>query len=121
MLYDDANIFARILRQDIPAKVIYENEVALSFYDVAPQAPVHALVIPKGPFVCVSHFLTQAASEEIVGFWHAVSETVKKLNLAPDGFRLISNEGTHGGQEVPHFHVHILGGAPLGPMLHTSS
>lgn len=114
--YDPQNVFARILRGEIPAKVAYENEHALAFHDVRPQAPVHLLVVPKGPYVSLDHFAAEAPAAEQAGFLAAVAE-VCRLEGLEAGFRAIANTRAHGHQEVPHFHVHILGGRPLGPML----
>ena len=114
--YDPQNIFARILRGEIPAKVVHENEHALAFHDVRPQAPVHVLVIPKGPYVSLDHFAAEATAIEQAGFLSAVAE-VCRITGVEDGFRAIANARHHGHQEVPHFHLHILGGRPLGPML----
>jgi histidine triad (HIT) family protein len=114
--YDDQNIFARILRGEIPAKLAFENEVALAFHDVRPQAPVHVLVIPKGPYVSLDHFAAGATAVEQAGFLAAIAE-VCRMNGLEQGFRAIANTREHGHQEVPHFHVHILGGRPLGPIL----
>lgn len=111
--YNDQNIFAKILRGEIPCKKIYESLYALGFYDAFPQAPIHALVIPKGSYICFDSFITQASEVEISGFFKAVGEVVRLLGLSEPGFRLVSNAREHGGQEVPHFHMHILGGAPL--------
>jgi len=115
--YDPANIFAKILSGDIPAKKIYEDEFSLAFHDIQPQAPVHALVIPKGDFVSSADFAANAPAELIVGFHRAVAHVAKELGLEETGYRLISNMGWNSHQEVPHYHVHILGGRPLGPML----
>lgn len=117
MAYDDGNIFARILRGEIPAKVLYEDEYALAFYDIHPQAPVHVLAIPKGPYVSLEDFSAHAPAELVTGFFRAVGEVARRLGLAEDGYRILANHGGHAGQEVPHFHVHIFGGRPLGPML----
>ena len=114
--YDDQNIFAKILRGEIPNKTVYENEHALAFEDIAPQAPVHVLVIPKGPYMSLDHFAQDASSEEHAGFMQAIAEVCRITGLA-DGFRGISNTREHGVQEVPHYHMHILGGRPLGRML----
>jgi histidine triad (HIT) family protein len=114
--YDPSNIFARILRGEIPSQTVFENETALAFNDVRPQAPVHILVIPKGPYVSIDHFAAEATAVEQAGFLAAVAEVCRMPQLEP-GFRCIANTRGIGGQEVPHFHVHILGGAPLGPML----
>ncbi len=115
--YDDNNIFAKILRGEIPNDTVYEDDHVLAFNDISPQAPVHVLVIPKGKYVSVSDFGAQAASEEITAFWRAVSKISTDLGLPESGFRTIANTGLNGGQEVPHFHVHILGGRKLGAML----
>lgn len=117
MAYDPGNIFARILRKEIPARTIYEDDFALAFHDIAPQAPIHVLVIPKGPYVSIADFGATASPEEITGFWRAVSKITKEQGLTREGFRLISNSGPNSGQEVPHFHVHLFGGAALGPLL----
>ncbi|RKK02295.1 HIT domain-containing protein [Pseudoroseomonas wenyumeiae] len=115
--YDDGNIFARILRGEIPARKVHEDDHALAFHDIAPQAPVHVLVIPKGPYVSAADFLTKADAETVAGFWRAVAEVARKLGLEDAGYRLLTNMGHDAGQEVPHFHVHVFGGGPLGPML----
>ncbi len=114
--YDDRNIFARILRGEIPNKTVLETPHALAFHDIAPQAPVHVMVIPKGPYVSLDHFARDATPDEQVGFFAAVAEVCEKLDLAP-GFRAIANTRGNGRQEVPHFHLHILGGTQLGAML----
>ena len=111
--YNDQNIFAKILRGEISSQKIYENAYALAFYDVFPKAAVHALVVPKEPYVCFDDFINKASDEEISGFFKVVGKTIKLLGIAEDGFRLVSNSGVHGGQEVPHFHMHILGGEKL--------
>jgi diadenosine tetraphosphate (Ap4A) HIT family hydrolase len=115
--YDDSNIFARILRGEIPAKKVHEDDHALAFHDIAPQAPVHVLVIPKGRYVSIADFSATATPDEITGFWCAVGQVAKALGLEPDGYRVLMNMGMHAGQEVPHFHVHICGGRPLGRMI----
>jgi diadenosine tetraphosphate (Ap4A) HIT family hydrolase len=117
MTYDTTNIFARILRGEIPNKTIYEDSYALAFHDIAPQAPVHALVIPKGAYIDILDFTRNAGAAEVAGFWQAVAATTAQLGLAENGFRMIANTGAHGGQEVPHFHVHILGGKTIGRMV----
>ena len=114
--YDPENIFAKILRGEIPNKTVYENDHALAFEDIAPQAPVHVLVIPKGPYMSLDHFSHEATAEEQVGFFQAVSEVCKKIGLE-NGFRAIANTREDGVQEVPHFHMHIIGGRSLGRML----
>jgi len=115
--YDDANIFARILRGDIPAKRVYEDAFALAFHDIAPQAPVHVLVIPKGAYVSWDDFSTRARDAEIAGFVRAVGHVAREHGLVEPGYRLLANVGGHGGKEVPHLHVNLFGGGPLGPML----
>ena len=115
--YDDSNIFARILRGEIPAKRVYEDEFALAFEDIAPQAPTHVLVIPKGRYVSWDDFSANAPDAEIAGFVRAVGKVARAHDLVAPGYRLLANVGAHGGQEVPHLHVHLFGGQPLGPML----
>lgn len=114
--YDDQNIFAKILRGEIPNNTVFENDHALAFNDIAPQAPVHVLVIPKGAYVSLDHFARDASVDEQAGFFAAVAE-VCKITGVDDGFRAIANTRTHGVQDVPHFHLHIIGGAQLGRML----
>ena len=115
--YDDNNIFARILRGEIPCGKVYEDEYALAFNDISPKAPVHILVIPKGRYISLADFGAKAAPEAIAGFFRAVAKIAAEKDLIESGFRTIANTGTNGGQEVPHFHVHILGGRALGPLL----
>ncbi len=119
--YDDQNIFAKILRGEIPNNTVFENDHALAFRDITPQAPVHVLVIPKGPYVNHDHFANEASDAEIVGYARAIGEVCKLMDVAPgdgqSGYRSIANSGDDGVQEVPHFHTHILGGRPLGRML----
>ncbi|KPL68529.1 hypothetical protein SZ64_10685 [Erythrobacter sp. SG61-1L] len=115
--YDDQNIFAKILRGEIPNRTVFEDEWALAFHDIAPQAPVHVLVIPKGAYVSWDDFSARAGAEEIAGFVRAVGHVARELDLVQPGYRLLANLGAHGGQEVPHLHVHLFGGQPLGPML----
>jgi histidine triad (HIT) family protein len=119
--YDDQNIFAKILRGEIPNKTVLETEHSLAFHDIEPQAPVHVLVIPKGPYVCYDHFALAATDAEIVDFTRAVGEICRLTGVEPgeggEGFRAITNAGDHGVQEVPHYHLHILGGRALGRML----
>jgi histidine triad (HIT) family protein len=114
--YDPSNIFARILRGEVPNNTVHENEHALAFHDVRPQAPVHVLVICKGPYVDLADFAANATAVEQAGFLAAVAE-VARIAGVDNGFRAIANAGPDSHQEVPHFHVHILGGRPLGPML----
>jgi diadenosine tetraphosphate (Ap4A) HIT family hydrolase len=115
--YDEGNIFARILRGEIPAKTVFENAHALAFHDINPQAPVHVLVIPKGAYVSMADFSANAPDALVTGFWRAVGEVAKQLGLEDGGYRILSNAGTDSHQEVPHLHVHIFAGRPLGPML----
>ena len=115
--YDDSNIFARILRGEIPCKRVYEDDFALAFHDINPQAAVHVLVIPKTQHVSLADFTATATPEQITGFFRAVGAVAKLLDLEAPGYRILANTGAHGHQEVPHFHVHIFGGHPLGPML----
>ena len=113
--YDPQNIFARILRGEIPNRTVYENAHALAFHDIRPQAPVHVLVIPKGPYVSLDHFAEAASAEEQAGFMAAVAE-VCRIAGVEGGFRAIANTREDGRQEVPHFHLHILGGRDMGAM-----
>lgn len=115
--YDPQNIFARILRGEIPSKRVHEDEFALAFHDISPLAPVHVLVIPKGAYVSAADFHATASDAEIAGFWRAVAKVATDLGLDASGHRLLANMGADGGQEVPHFHVHIFGGRPLGRMV----
>ena len=115
--YDESNIFARILRGEIPCAKVYEDEYALAFNDIAPQAPIHILVIPKGAYVSWDDFSARASAGEIAGFVRAVGRIAREAGLVEPGYRLLANVGAHSGQEVPHLHVHIFGGHPLGPML----
>ena len=115
--YDDTNIFARILRGELPAAKVYEDEHALAFNDISPQAPTHVLVIPKGPYVSWDDFSERASDAEIAGFVRAVGRIAREHGLVAGGYRLLANVGRNSGQEVPHLHVHILAGRPLGPML----
>src|SRR6478736_1855800 len=108
--YDDTNIFARILRGEIPSKKVYEDEFTLAFYDIAPQAPLHILVIPKGAYVSWDDFSSRAPDSEIAGFIRAVGHVARENNLVEPGYRLLANIGPHGGQEVAHLHVHLFGG-----------
>ena len=115
--YDPGNIFARILRGEIPARTVYEDEHALAFHDINPQAPVHILVIPRGAYVSWDDFSERAPAEEIAGFVRAVGRVARDQGLVAPGYRLLANVGRNSGQEVPHLHVHLFGGGPLGPML----
>jgi histidine triad (HIT) family protein len=119
--YDPANIFARILRGEIPNKTARESTHTLAFHDIRPQAPVHVLVIPKGAYVNFDHFAAEASAEEIADFHRTAAQVCRDLGIAPGegaaGYRTIANAGDDGHQEVPHYHLHILAGRPLGPML----
>ena len=115
--YDDSNIFAKILRGEIPCRKVYEDEWALAFHDINPLAPVHMLVIPKGPYVSWDDFSANAPGDEIAGFVRAVGKVARDQQLVVQGYRMLANTGKRAGQEVPHLHVHVLGGQPLGPML----
>lgn len=115
--YDDTNIFARILRGELPCRKLYDDEHALAFHDIAPLAPIHILVIPKGAYVSWDDFSAHASDAEIAGFVRAVGKVARDGKMVIQGYRLLANTGKRSGQEVPHFHVHIFGGQPLGPML----
>ena len=115
--YDSDNIFARILRGEIPCRKVYEDDHALAFHDINPQAPQHILVIPKGAYVSWDDFSERAGDAEIAGFVRAVGHVAREAGLVAPGYRLLANTGRDGHQEVPHLHVHIFGGRPLGPML----
>jgi histidine triad (HIT) family protein len=111
--YDSQNIFARILRGEIPCKKVYEDAFALAFHDIAPQAPTHVLVVPKGPYCSFADFSAEASQDEIAGFIRAVGKIARDLGLEASGYRLLANTG----EEVPHFHVHLFAGRPLGRMI----
>lgn len=115
--YNDQNIFAKILRGEIPANRVYEDEHSLAFHDINPQAPTHILVIPKGPYVSWDDFSARASDAEIMGFVRAVGRIAREAGLVAPGYRLLANTGPDSHQEVPHLHVHIFAGKPLGPML----
>ena len=115
--YNENNIFAKILRGEIPARTVFENDHALAFHDINPQAPVHVLVIPKGPYVSLADFATSAPDTLVTGFWRAVGEVARQLGLEEGGYRILANAGQDSHQEVPHLHVHIFAGKALGPML----
>ena len=115
--YDESNIFARILRGEVPAKRVMESEHCLAFHDINPIAPIHVLVIPKGAYVSWDDFAAKAADPEIADFTRTIAKVAASVGADSQGYRLLSNVGKRGGQEVPHLHVHIFGGAPLGPML----
>ncbi|RVV97035.1 HIT domain-containing protein [Mesobaculum littorinae] len=119
--YDDQNIFAKILRGEIPNDTVLETEHSLAFRDINPQAPQHILVIPKGAYVCHDHFAMEATADEIVDFVRVSGQICADLGVTPGaegpGYRVMANAGEHGHQEVPHYHLHIFAGRPLGPML----
>ncbi len=120
MIYDENNIFAKILRGEVACEKIYEDEYVLSFYDVNPQRKIHALVIPKGKYINLDDFNSKASEKEIVAYFKGISKVAKKLGISVDvgkGYRVISNLSEHGGQEVPHLHFHLLGGEKVGRML----
>ena len=117
--YDENNIFAKILRGEIPCNKVYEDDFALAFHDINPQAPTHILVIPKGPYVSFADFSEHAPVDLIAGFTRAVGKVARDLGLETPGYRLLFNAGQDAHQEVPHLHVHIFGGRRLGPMLLT--
>jgi diadenosine tetraphosphate (Ap4A) HIT family hydrolase len=117
MSYDPNNVFAKVLRGEIPCAKIYEDEHVLAFKDIRPQAKVHALVIPKAAYVSAQDFGEKASPEEIAAMHRAIAKIARELGIAESGYRLIANSGAHGHQEVPHYHVHILGGQPMGKMV----
>ncbi|MAN80936.1 MAG: histidine triad nucleotide-binding protein [Rhodospirillaceae bacterium] len=117
MAYDDSNIFARIIRGEIPCSTVYEDDHVLAFKDIQPQRRVHVLIIPKGHYVDMTDFSANASDAEIVAYTRAISRVAEKLGVAENGYRLITNTGVDGHQEVPHLHFHIVGGEPVGPML----
>ena len=117
MAYDPSNVFARILRGEIPCKKVYEDQWSLAFHDINPLAPVHVLVIPKGAYVSMADFSASASDAEVLGFFRAVGEVARQLGLDERGYRMLANHGVDAHQEVPHLHVHLFAGAPLGPML----
>ncbi len=115
--YDDSNIFARILRGELPSNKVYEDDCVLAFHDIHPLSPTHILVIPKGPYVSWDDFAEKASDAEIAGFVRAVGKIARDEDLVAQGYRVLANVGLNSGQEVPHLHAHIFGGRPLGPML----
>ena len=115
--YDKDNIFAKILRGELPCRKVYEDEHALAFHDINPLAPVHILVIPKGAYVSWDDFSERASEAEIAGFVRAVGKVARDAGMVVQGYRILANTGKRAGQEVAHLHVHIFGGEPLGPML----
>ena len=119
--YDENNIFAKILRSEIDCKKINENDYALAFLDINPQAPVHILIIPKNPYVDMYDFNKNGSSAEILGFWELLNCLIDNQGVKNNGFRIISNSGKNGNQDVPHFHLHLLAGKNLGKMIKLSS
>jgi diadenosine tetraphosphate (Ap4A) HIT family hydrolase len=117
MAYDVGNIFAKILNREIPCDIVYEDDHVLAFNDINPQRPVHVLVIPKGQYVSHDDFAANASDAEIAAFMRAVGQIARRCGIHETGYRLIANTGVNGGQEVPHYHVHIIGGAAVGPMV----
>ena len=115
--YDPTNIFARILRGEIPNKTVLETAHTLAFHDIHPQAPIHVLVIPKGPYVTFDHFAAEASSEELTDFHRTAASVCAMVGATEGGYRAITNAGANGLQEVPHYHLHILGGKVMGRML----
>lgn len=115
--YDESNIFARILRGELPCNKVYEDDYSLAFHDINPQAPTHILVIPKGPYVSWDDFSERASEAEIAGFVRAVGIVARDLGLVAPGYRLLANVGLDSHQEIPHLHVHLFAGKKLGPML----
>lgn len=118
--YDDQNIFAKILRGEIPSTPVFESNYTFAFPDITPQKKTHILVIPKGPYRCFDHFVQAASSEEQLDFFQSVAKIAEQLGVSEaaggQGYRLITNSGEHSHQEVPHFHIHLLGGEPVGPL-----
>tara|TARA_B100000614_G_C14237003_1_gene364945 strand:+ start:214 stop:573 length:360 start_codon:yes stop_codon:yes gene_type:complete len=117
MPYNENNIFAKILRKEVPCKKVHENKHVLAFEDVAPKAPIHILIIPKKAYVSFSDFALKASTEEMQSFLKSIQHIAKEKGLEPCGYRLITNHGEDAGQEVEHFHIHLLGGRPLGPLV----
>jgi histidine triad (HIT) family protein len=115
--YDPSNIFARILRGEIPCKKVFEDDHVLAFHDINPQTPTHILVIPKGAYVSFDDFSAKASAEEVTGFVRAAGQIARAAGLADPGYRILANIGKHGHQEVPHFHLHIFGGRQMGRMV----
>lgn len=117
MIYDNSNVFAKILRGEIPCQIVDEDDYTMSFEDINPQAQVHILVIPKRAYVDWGDFTKRASKEEIVKFSEAITRVAEKKGISKTGYRVISNIGLNGQQEVPHLHMHVVGGKPLGPLL----
>ena len=121
MTYDPENVFAKILRSEIPCDRVYEDDWALAFKDIKPQAPVHILVVPKGEYVSSDDFAANASDAEIAGFFRAIGEIARLSDIVNSGYRILANHGRDGHQEVPHFHIHIFGGRDLGGMIKRAS
>lgn len=121
MAYDRNNTFAKILLGTLPKRTVCENEHAIAFYDVNPKSPIHVVLIPKGAYTSAHEFYSIASKEEILGFSAMIAKVISLLDIESSGYRLISNQGLNGGQEVPHFHVHVLAGKDLGPFLVSST
>ena len=117
MAYDPQNIFAKILRGELPCDKVYEDDHALAFKDINPRRRIHVLVIPKAPYVSFDDFSAEASDAEIAGFTRAVGQVARDLGIAEPGYRILANTGSDGGQEVPHYHVHMFGGERVGPMV----
>jgi diadenosine tetraphosphate (Ap4A) HIT family hydrolase len=117
-MYDEQNVFARILRGQIPAQIVYDDEWCIAFHDISPAAPSHIIVIPRGKYRNYAEFVKQGEEEEIVGFFDSVRHVAKELGVQDSGYRLVMNTGADAGQTVEHFHVHILGGKNLGGLIH---
>lgn len=117
MTYDTENIFAKILREEIPCDKIYEDDYVLAFKDIHPQLKIHVLVIPKGAYISLEDFGANGTAEEITAFYRAVAQIAKEQGLLENGFRAIANTGEYGRQDVPHYHLHLLGGEPVGPFI----
>jgi len=115
--YDDSNVFARILRGELPSRKVYEDEHVLAFHDINPLAPIHILVIPKGRYVSWDDFSEKASDAELAAFMRASGRIARDTGLVKAGYRVLANTGPNSGQEVPHLHLHIFAGRPLGPML----
>lgn len=117
MVYDKKNIFAKILRDEVPCEKVYEDKYALAFHDINPQASIHVVVIPKGPYINIDDFTEKATDDEIVGYVKAIGRVGRKLGIVDSGFRTLANTGPDSRQEVPHFHTHILAGNDLGQII----
>ena len=121
MAYDRNNVFARILRGELPCRKVYEDEHVLAFHDIHPQAPTHIIVIPKGEYVSVDDFSETASEAELAGFLRAIARIVRQEGVIDGGYRILANHGEAAHQDVPHFHLHLVGGRDLGPMLRRSA